>query len=68
MYGEENTRSDPRIDDNAHLHCDFVPLTKRGIYRRKKTWIGDKENAGRKRTSYTRFALNLSFGAGESTI
>ncbi len=30
MYGEEyHLRSDPRRRDNAHLHCDFVPLTKR---------------------------------------
>ncbi len=46
MHGEENIISAVIHADgtNAHLHCDFVPLTKRGIYRRLRD-RRQKENA-----------------------
>ncbi len=47
-YGGAKGREDASIhvdETTPHLHCDFVLLTKRGIYRRKTT----KKCAGRKR-------------------
>ncbi len=59
------------VDDNAHLYCDFVPLTKRGNLMAKDV-IGDKENAGRKKflevNKKGSFALNLYVWSRESTI
>ncbi len=49
MYGEENITSAVIRQTTPHLHCDFVPLTKRGNLMAKDV-IGDKRKcAGRKR-------------------
>ncbi len=41
MYGESVISAVIHVDETTpHLHCDFVPLTKREIYRRKD--VGDK--------------------------
>ncbi len=51
VYGEENIISAVIHGDETtpHLHCDFVPLTKRGIYRRKTWDRRQRKCAGRKR-------------------
>ncbi len=71
---EYHFRSDHSRRDNAHLREFFVPLTKRGIYRRKDV-IGDKrENAQDRKEKFLEamqkgcLALNLHVWSGESTI
>ncbi len=71
---EENIiRGDPRRRGTTpHLHCDFVPLTKGGIYRRKTQTRQKKMRRTRyvlKQCSSAVPALNsASFGAGEKLI
>ncbi len=55
MYGEENIISAViRVDETTpHLHCDFVPLTGRGIYqsidRRQRNGTQEKFLEARKK-------------------
>ncbi len=76
MYGEENIISAVihGTQTTPHLHCDFVPLTKRGIYherrdRRQKENAQDAREISLKQCKKGCLALNLArLEPGESTI
>ncbi len=71
MYGEYHFHSDPVDETTPHLHCDFVPLTKRN--HAAKDVMEDKKKIRRTQEKFLEamqegcLALNLhTFGAGES--
>ncbi len=74
MYGEENIISVIHVDTTTpHLHCDFVPLTKRGNLSAKDVIGRQKENAQDAREISLKqckkgcLALNLTFNGESNT-